>query len=166
MGVKWLEATAELEGITIVKEFHYGKYYLDGYCTATKTAYEFFECFWHGKEKKLKIVWFTNFKRTTVLLGCPKHTSPDTIHPIANVPMRELHKQTEERVDKLKKLGLNVVTCWQHQFMERLSNDAEFRTHANDVVIREPLRPRDAFYGGQYTSSGTEMPVIHYTYCL
>ena len=52
--LQWLSYTAEKEEIRIQHarnggEKRVGKYYLDGYCQETNTAYEYQGCYWHGK---------------------------------------------------------------------------------------------------------------------
>ena len=53
--LQWLSYTAEKEEIHIQHdrnggEKRVGKYYLDGYCEETHTAYEYQGCYWHGKD--------------------------------------------------------------------------------------------------------------------
>ena len=53
--LQWLSYTAEKEGIRMQHdrnggEKRVGKYYLDGYCEETHTAYEYQGCYWHGKD--------------------------------------------------------------------------------------------------------------------
>ena len=52
--LQWLSYTAEKEEIHMQHdrnggEKRVGKYYLDGYCEETHTAYEYQGCYWHGK---------------------------------------------------------------------------------------------------------------------
>ena len=52
--LQWLSYTAEKEGIRMQHarnggEKRVGRYYLDGYCEETHTAYEYQGCYWHGK---------------------------------------------------------------------------------------------------------------------
>ena len=52
--LQWLSYTAEKEEIRIQHarnggEKRVGRYYLDGYCEETHTAYEYQGCYWHGK---------------------------------------------------------------------------------------------------------------------
>ena len=53
--LQWLSYTAEKEEIRMQHarnggEKRVGKYYLDGYCEETHTAYEYQGCYWHGKD--------------------------------------------------------------------------------------------------------------------
>ena len=53
--LQWLSYTAEKEEVHIQHdrnggEKRVGKYYLDGYCEETHTAYEYQGCYWHGKD--------------------------------------------------------------------------------------------------------------------
>ena len=53
--LQWLSYTAEKEEIRMQHarnggEKRVGKYYLDGYCEQTHTAYEYQGCYWHGKD--------------------------------------------------------------------------------------------------------------------
>ena len=55
MAVKWLSYVAEKEDLHIQHvrnggEKRVARYSLDGYCPRTSTAYEYHECFWHGKD--------------------------------------------------------------------------------------------------------------------
>ena len=59
--LQWLSYTAEKEEIHIQHarnggEKRVGKYYLDGYCEETHTAYEYQGCYWHGKGFLLGVV--------------------------------------------------------------------------------------------------------------
>ena len=53
--LQWLSYTAEKERIRMQHarnggEKRVGRYYLDGYCEETHTAYEYQGCYWHGKD--------------------------------------------------------------------------------------------------------------------
>ena len=68
--LQWLSYTAEKEEIRIQHdrnggEKRVGKYYLDGYCEETHTAYEYQGCYWHGKD------YFVGVGRSVTLYTYP-----------------------------------------------------------------------------------------------
>ena len=156
--LQWLSYTAEKEEIRIQHarnggEKRVGKYYLDGYCEETHTAYEYQGCYWHGK------VYFVgcglgslHFIHVSLFfLGCPEcYPMRNTMNPGAdNKPMEELYQDTQKKIKYLKDQGFEVVEKWGCAFKKELEQDEEMKQFVKDHGFVEPLQPRDAFFGGR-----------------
>ena len=85
---KWLDSL----GVPVrQKWFDDVQYSVDGYDPSTNTVYLYHGKFWHG---------------------CLETYSPDDIHPILKVKMKQLHKQTLSWEKKIKDAGYNLVVQW------------------------------------------------------
>jgi G:T-mismatch repair DNA endonuclease (very short patch repair protein) len=73
------------------------KYIVDGYDPITNTIYEFNGDFWHGNPSKYKKF---------------------DINPISGKTFGELYKKTLEKEDNLKKLGYNVISIWESDYLK------------------------------------------------
>ncbi len=67
----------------------------DGYCKDTNTIYEFHGDYWHGN---------------------PKVYKPSAKNTICNKTMGFLYKKTTDRESKIKSLGYNLITIWEHDW--------------------------------------------------
>ena len=107
-----------------------GKYFLDGYCEATNTAYEFHGCFWHG---------------------CTKCYKSDTWNPIKRELMYTTNKRHQERINYLKKeLKCKFIEKWECEFEQEKRDSHQlnyFLKHKCNVS--DPINPRDALFGGR-----------------
>ena len=71
---------------------------VDGYCHETNTVYEFHGIFWHGH---------------------PKFYDPNTFHPYNKTKTYgTLYKETLTRDEKIRNLGYELVTMWEHDWNE------------------------------------------------
>jgi len=105
--IKWLNQIAKEQNIYIQHFENEGEVfirvnkkliYFDGYCKDTNTIYEYYGNFWHGN---------------------PNIYKPDDINAINKKTFGELYKQTIEREEILKKLGYNLITIWESDFMKK-----------------------------------------------
>lgn len=136
MGYQWLAYLANTENVYIQHsrnkgEKHIGPYKLDGYYETEKgekTAFEFHGCFWHG---------------------CPHCYSRQTLNPVCNMSMSELHMRTLEKKKYLELNGFKYVEKWECEFKRELEKSSEMRQYVNSLELVSPLEPRDAFFGGR-----------------
>ncbi|XP_071032985.1 uncharacterized protein [Parasteatoda tepidariorum] len=132
--IRWLDFTAEKEGIAIqhalnsTGECKVGGMYVDGFCSETNTVYQFQGCFFHGCD--------TCFDR-------------DVSHPLKGVTMASLLQKTQRTTEHLRSLGYHVIECWEHDFEKMKRNDEDLKKFLLSHTVRDRLVPRDAFYGGR-----------------
>ncbi|XP_050505309.1 uncharacterized protein LOC126883691 [Diabrotica virgifera virgifera] len=96
---------------------------VDGYDSSTNTVYQYQGCFWHGHSEC--------YKRETV------------IH-VNNENMSDLYEKTVRRSTQIKEAGYNLVEIWEREWLK--SKECK---NAPLPHIFEPLKPRDAFFGGR-----------------
>ena len=130
---KWLSYTAEKRGIHIQHarnggEKRVGDYFLDGYHEETHTAFEVHGCFWHG---------------------CPKCYARDTVNPVNDKTMWELHHRTAAKSEYLRRQGYNVVEVWECDVDRELKQNDEMKHYFDHFHMPDPLNPRHALYGGR-----------------
>ena len=135
MSITWLEYISKTKGFKIQHALNGGEkkldidgktYKVDGFCKETKTAYEFYGCFWHG---------------------CQNFYKPNIVNSKNQMDMGTLNDQTIEKRENIKSAGYNHVSIYECQ----LGWDKEFQQFAKNFTqeVVEPLNPRDAFYGGR-----------------
>lgn len=106
---------------------------VDGYHLATKSAFEFLGCFYHG---------------------CPKCTLPDSKCPVNNKRNRDLFLEVQFRCGLLKSEGYTVELMWECEWRwmrcspEIVDQLEEIKDLLSDADV-EPIDPRDALYGGR-----------------
>ncbi|XP_062574745.1 uncharacterized protein LOC134236588 [Saccostrea cucullata] len=108
-----------------------GNYTVDGYQEATHTVYEFYGCYWHG---------------------CPTcYPSLQTeTHPYrTQFTYQQLHEKTLRRTADLEDMGYNVCSIWEHDFDQQVQQDESLQQFVRDLDIPDPLKPREALYGGR-----------------
>ncbi|XP_062566722.1 uncharacterized protein LOC134229029 [Saccostrea cucullata] len=108
-----------------------GNYTVDGYQEATRTVYEFYGCYWHG---------------------CPTcYPSLQTeTHPHrTQFTYQQLHEKTLRRTADLEDMGYNVCSIWEHDFDQQVQQDESLQQFVRDLDIPDPLKPREALYGGR-----------------
>ena len=130
---KWLSYTTEKRGIHIQHarnggEKRVGDYFLDGYHEETHTAFEVHGCFWHG---------------------CPKCYARDTVNPVNDKTMQELHHCTVAKSEYLRCQGYNVVEVWECDVNRELKQNDEMKHYFDHFHMVDPLNPRHALYGGR-----------------
>ena len=135
MSITWLEYISKAKGLKIQHALNGGEkkldidgktYKVDGFCKETKTAYEFYGCFWHG---------------------CQNCYKPNIVNSKNQMDMGTLNDQTIEKRENIKSAGYNHVSIYECQ----LGRDKEFQRFAKDFTqkVVEPLNAREAFYGGR-----------------
>ena len=63
--------------------------------------------------------------------------------------MQQLHEDTLEKIDYLKKEGFNVVEKWECDLKKEMECDENMKRYFEEHELVDPLQPRDAFYGGR-----------------
>ena len=63
--------------------------------------------------------------------------------------MSMLHQETMDREEYIRSQGFNIIAIWEHDYDLQLKDDDEMRLFIEDVAIKTPLNPRDAFKGGR-----------------
>lgn len=99
--------------------------------TNVPTVYEFNGCLWHG---------------------CPKcFPSKRESHPIrkSDWSLEEIYEQTKKKERELLNKGYNVVTIWECECDKEVKENEDLKEFLKDLEIVEPLRPREAFFGGR-----------------
>ncbi len=131
--LKWLDWVQETGNISLLTSYNggekqIGNYFVDGYCEETRTIYEFYGCHWHG---------------------CPKCNRETTVHPQRKILMGQIYQETQEREQALREKGYDIVTIWEHEYESKRREDYDFKAHVDEVSLRTPISPRDAFKGGR-----------------
>ncbi|XP_062575961.1 uncharacterized protein LOC134237834 [Saccostrea cucullata] len=112
-------------------EVQIGNYTVDGYQEATRTVYEFYGCYWHG---------------------CPTcYPSLQTeTHPHrTQYTYQQLHEETLRRTGDLENMGYTVRGIWEHDFDQQVQKDESLQQFVGNLDIPDPLKPREALYGGR-----------------
>jgi hypothetical protein len=124
VGTQWIKFMEMENNVMLKAEQRIGRWIVDGYDSASDTAYEFLGCMWHG---------------------CPKCLDPEVTHPFLNQPMAEVYRQTQDRLRDLRKLCANVIIVWEHEAKENM----EFQIFASSCELVDDINIRDAFFGGR-----------------
>ena len=132
IALKWLAYTAQNNNLSIrhsrnFGEQHIGEYRVNGYHVESNTVYKFHGCLWHG---------------------CIRCYARDTINPVNQQSMQDLHQRTLEKTRYLKGQNYNVEEIWECDVKRELHVNPEIKTYFNNFQIVEPLELRHAFYGG------------------
>lgn len=117
-------------------------YPVDGFCEATNTVYSFCGCFFHGCSRCYE---------ANTLNPLKEYSFPDekTGEPVVKkVRMGELRMMTEEQNNRLRSRGYKVVVMWECDW-DRYVKQHKLPTYREDLLHREPLNPRDSYYGGR-----------------
>ena len=134
VAIKWLEYESEEIHQDIQhrgnshREHQVGRFFVDGFCEATNTVYEFHGCMFHG---------------------CPRCTNPDTIHPYGDVPNHQVYADTKAREAYLVSQGYDLKVMWECEFRQAIKRDPALKAFVKNFRHVAPLQPRDAFYGGR-----------------
>ena len=62
--------------------------------------------------------------------------------------MKDVYTETLERGERLKALGFNVKTIWEHDF-RKLQETEEMKEFLDGSDFVQSIDPRDAFFGGR-----------------
>jgi hypothetical protein len=95
------------------------------------TVYEFHGCLWHG---------------------CPKcFPSKRDAYPIRNADrtLEEIHEYTIKKEEALRSQGFQVISIWECEWDKEVKENEDLKSFLEDFEIVEPLKPREAFYGGR-----------------
>lgn len=90
-------------------------------------VYFFHGCFWHSCR------------------SC--YPSRGGLHPVKGVTHRENYDQTSEFVEAVRASGRSVTVMWECEYTSTMT--PHDRTRVERWKTYDPLRPRDAFYGGR-----------------
>ncbi|CAB3982959.1 DNA polymerase [Paramuricea clavata] len=121
----FLQSNLSVEGETRVL----GRY-VDGYCKATRTIYQFHGCFFHG---------------------CTQCYDGDEYNTVLNETYYTLRERTR-RTDKMfENAGYQVITMWECVYMQtnKLNKKMLDLLRHRDFFINIHLNPRDALFGGR-----------------
>jgi hypothetical protein len=134
IAIKWLEWEMKNKSIFIQHsgnsgEKHIGNYKVDGFDDVNKIVYEFEGCFWHGCG------------------NC--YPNRETMNPHVGVTMGELSDDTNFRRNFLRECGFTVISKKECEFKDEIKNSVPLQVFTKDLVLLEPLNPRDAFFGGR-----------------
>ena len=137
--VRWIQSIAKEQGVEIQHALNGGEaricgHCVDGYHRESRTIYEFHGCYWHG---------------------CPTHfPDRETIHKQSCQTMGQLYTNTNYLMQKFKDNGYLVIEMWECEYDKRYKEDEEFRkTVDSHFTNLDPLRPRDALFGGRTNST-------------
>ena len=112
-----------------------GSYKVDGYVEidGVKTVLEFWGDYWHGS------------------VMCYPQSARENIHDVKDKWrwMKERRIATFYREKKLKELGYQLITIWEHEFRKLIASDPSVAAFVKNLDLSNPLNPRDAFYGGR-----------------
>jgi hypothetical protein len=128
----WLKYMAESKRINIqhaknMGEFEIGNFKVDGYDSASNTAYEFHGCLWHG---------------------CLKCFKPDTFYTFLQSTIAGLNFKHEIRIKELRKL-VNLVEIKECEWDKMCVEDENVMDFIKLNSFKPPLNPRDGFFGGR-----------------
>ena len=86
--------------------------------------------------------------------ACPKHTSPDGIHPLKpHLTNIDVFDSSMEKIFELRKLNYTVKLVWECEILQQLKDNLamkewfEEREKWDDLV--NPINSRDALHGGK-----------------
>ena len=143
MGVIWMEYMSKKLGKRIQHARNGGekcilnKYYVDGFIEPTP-------------EEIMK-----GYRGTILEMnGCRAHGCPDcyqssTIEPQSGKAMGKLYDYYISRKIKLRSAGYNIIEIWEHEFTDLLKSDSLLKEVKQNLKLRDPIKPRDAFHGGR-----------------
>ena len=114
-------------------EKHFGPYKVDGWDETSKIAYEFYGCLWHGCP--------ICYPRRDQHLPRSEKTVEDAYEELSR---RKAWMQQEAR-----RQGFRIVEMWECEYEQTLKADQEMKDFVSELRLPEPLRPRDAFFGGR-----------------
>ena len=106
---------------------------VDGYDAATRTAYEFNSCCYHG---------------------CPR-CFPKQRYTVSvrrgDRSFAECYEATRVKKERLEAAGYAVTTQWECDWDRRVKAEPELKTfmEGQRTTTADPLQPRDAFFGGR-----------------
>ncbi|XP_072572595.1 uncharacterized protein [Paramormyrops kingsleyae] len=154
VSIQWLEFVGRTRGIEIRHalrggEVRVGRFHLDGYAEieGEKWAFEFLGCQFHG---------------------CPKCNNEHDVCPLTRESFGALYVKTREKLEVLRQeFNMNVESIWEHEWAHAKTHDPQVQSFLSDFQPPDPLRPREALFGGRtsairlrYDVTGEER--VHY----
>ncbi|XP_072384507.1 uncharacterized protein [Diabrotica undecimpunctata] len=121
--IKWLSQFPDVQHALNGGEITICSAKVDGYDACTNTVYQYHGCFWHGH---------------------PECFAPNTINHVNNEAMSDLYERTLWRAAQIKEAGYKLVEMWECEWLK--SKECK---NAPSPQIVEPLKPREAFFGGR-----------------
>ena len=115
------------------------RYYLDGFSEPDADnpegiAYEFLGCRFHGCGACIKL--------------------PDQVlNPQTGHTANELLALTMKKKEDLERMGMKVVSIWEHEFDAWLKADSEAKRFVDSLDIEDRLNPRESLMGGRTNGS-------------
>lgn len=134
MAICWLDWTAQKIGTDIRHGWNGGEqkvagYKVDGVDVHNGDIYEIHGCYFHG---------------------CTRcYPNESTVNNVNGLTMEELNYQTKIKAERLRAIGRVVHEKWECDFRDEVKNNAELKAFYKKYEPREPLQPRDAFFGGR-----------------
>ncbi|KAJ8019801.1 putative DNA polymerase [Holothuria leucospilota] len=130
--LKWLRWIEKKEGIVIQHARQGGEKQIDQYRVDGfhgDRIWEFYGCVWHG---------------------CPTcRTNRESCVPGSDVTMEEAFHNTMFRADYLRQKGFQVHEIWECEYETQVKSNPKMKAFVDAIEIRQPLQPRDAFFGGR-----------------
>lgn len=106
------------------------RFRLDGYDPETRTAYEFHGCFWHGCR------------------SCYPQRSEEH-RRLLDRSMEDVRMLTERKKEGLTSRGYRVIEMWECEWNRLKREDEDVRAFVEGLDLKDPLDPREAFFGGR-----------------
>jgi G:T-mismatch repair DNA endonuclease (very short patch repair protein) len=117
---KWLEYMAFTTNSQIEHKFNSGEKKIgrhglpvDGYCSKTKTVYQFHGCLFHGHDCDLT-----------------QHTS---VNPINLRPLTDLDEETKSKEHYIRSLGYTLITIYECEWYEMVRSSPKIREFVEDL---------------------------------
>ncbi|XP_072377781.1 uncharacterized protein [Diabrotica undecimpunctata] len=121
--IKWLNQFSNVQHALNGGEVTICGAKVDGFSEESNTVYQYHGCFWHGH---------------------PECFKNDTVNHVNNETMSDLYERTIRRSKQIKEAGYNLVEMWECEWLK--SKECK---NAADPQLIEPLKPREAFFGGR-----------------
>ena len=82
--------------------------------------------------------------------GCPVcYKDSNRKLPLSDITASEALRNTREREQALEAAGYVITAVWEHEVKQELKENPEMKQFFDDVPIRDPMDPRQAFFGGR-----------------
>jgi len=105
------------------REIKIGRYYVDGFLESKNIVYEFWGCFFHSH------------------IQCYPQRD--------NVEMVRRYEETLNKLRWLEDNGYVVISIWECEYRALKQANPDIIKDYDRTIYMEPLRPRDAFFGGR-----------------
>ena len=139
-GEAWLDWLQKSKSIVIEREIPLSNVFVDGYHQASNTVYEFFGCFYHCCPCTFKYNRDSQQERFQNEFVIPQN----------------LYQTAKLKVERLKASGYKVISIWEHEWNNFLSDDLEAakyiktrKSQLKELKKVGRLNPRDSFFGGR-----------------